>query len=367
MIEAVEIQWFRGIRSARLSGLTPITVLVGPSGCGKSTVLDAIYVATAPSPAEALGRVVRRRTELPNGGKWLFWKGEPHSATLPQMDAWVGVRKGTFADAATGAQELGRHHVSLGWFGPHQGPPELEVEVERATGTRMLFGVQCNWESGPKLGVWNIAFNRTNDFVLSRGRSAKPWPTPEDLGSTRLSLPSPGALHDPLPNVFIDAFRERRLKSVIDLLKDVIPGLQDLVNLTAVGDEGGDLGAAFEDHVVSVGSMGAGEQALIRLCLELGGRPGETVLIEDPEAHQHPRALRQSARAIVAAARRGVDVILSTHSLELLDDLTAELSPDELEWLSVFSLVRRDGVVLSSRHEGAMVAKVREAVGKDYR
>ena len=365
MIEAVDIQWFRGIRSAKLSGFTPITVLVGPSGCGKSTLLDAIYVATASSPPDALGRVVRRRTELPNGGKWLFWKGEPNGATLPQIFATVGVRKG--AAIATGAPQLGERHVFLGWFGPHQGPPELEIELERATGSRMLFGVQCNWQSGPGRGVWNIAFNRTNEFVLARGRSEQPWPAPDDFSSTRLSLPSPGSLHDPLPNVFIEAFRERRLTSVIDLVKGVIPGLQDLVNLTAVGDEGGDLGAAFEDHVVSVGSMGAGEQALIRLCLELGGRPGETVLVEDPEAHQHPRALRQSARAIVAAARRGVDVILSTHSLELLDDLTTELNPDELDWLSVFSLIRRDGVVEASRHEGSMVAKVRDAVGKDYR
>jgi hypothetical protein len=33
----------------------------------------------------------------------------------------------------------------------------------------------------------------------------------------------------------------------------------------------------------------------------------------------------------------------------------------------VFSMVRRNGEVLASRHEGPMVAKVRDAVGKDYR
>ena len=35
--------------------------------------------------------------------------------------------------------------------------------------------------------------------------------------------------------------------------------------------------------------------------------------------HQHPKALQQSARAIVSAAKRGIQVVLATHSLDLLD------------------------------------------------
>lgn len=366
MLEAVEIQWFRGIRSAKLEGFTPISVLVGPSGCGKSTVLDAIYIATAASPPDALGRVVQRRTELPNGAKWLFWRGDPQTKSPPRFAVRASIDDHGRGQRPTAeeARHTREYQVDLGWFGPRQILPELEAELEKVTGARMTAGVRCSWRiSQDVYHQWHVAFNRSNQFVIQRTN----WMGEISFASTRISLPSPGALHEPLPNVFIEAFRERRLKQVIELVSDVIPGLQDLVNITAVGDEGGDLAAAFEEHVVSVGSMGAGEQALIRLCLELGGRPGDTVLVEDPEAHQHPRALRQSARAIVAAARRGVDVILSTHSLELLDDLTAELSSDELSWLSVFSMVRKDGDVHSSRHEGPMVAKVRDAVGKDYR
>lgn len=372
MIEAVDIRWFRGVRSAHLSGFTPITVLVGPSGCGKSTVLDALYIATAPSPPDALGRVVQRRTELPNGAKWLFWRGDPQRGALPHFSLGIAVDPQGRASRPSGEPVRRRDcETDLGWFAPKQGLHELEAELESSTGDRMTFGVDCAWATtvagSPVRGVWSVAFNRNNQFVTRQNAPLSRWPAPIDLGTTRLSVPTPGALHEPLPNVFIEAFRERRLKQVVELVRDVIPGLQELVNITPVGEEGGDLAAAFEDHVVSVGSMGAGEQSLIRLCLELGGRPGDTVLLEDPEAHQHPLALRQSARAIVAAARRGIEIILSTHSLELLDDIAAELSSDELPWLSVFSMARRDGDVVSSRHEGPMVAKVREAIGKDYR
>ncbi len=72
MITSIEIENLRGIRAGRLNGLAPLTILTGPNGCGKSTVLDALLIATSPSPAEAVGQAIQRHPVVPSGASWLF-------------------------------------------------------------------------------------------------------------------------------------------------------------------------------------------------------------------------------------------------------------------------------------------------------
>ncbi len=70
---------------------------------------------------------------------------------------------------------------------------------------------------------------------------------------------------------------------------------------------------------------------------------------------------------IHAAVRRGVQVILSTHSLELIDYLVSEASDGDLERLSVFQLALENGELKSSRIVGKDVAFSRLQIGDDLR
>lgn len=47
-------------------------------------------------------------------------------------------------------------------------------------------------------------------------------------------------------------------------------------------------------------------------------------MVEEPEVYQHPRSIRQQARALLAAMRRGVQLVVTTHSLELIDEVVSE-------------------------------------------
>lgn len=89
--------------------------------------------------------------------------------------------------------------------------------------------------------------------------------------------------------------------------------------------------------------------------------------MEEPEVHMHPGAIRQCARAIVAAVRRGIQIVLSTHSLELLDALLAVSSDDDLGRLSLYQLQLQDGVLESSRLAGPDVAFSRTTIEDDLR
>ena len=77
--------------------------------------------------------------------------------------------------------------------------------------------------------------------------------------------------------------------------------------------------------------------------------------------------MRQSVRAILAAVRRDVQVILTTHSLELIDLLLAESSAEDLERLALYRLQLEDGVLRSYRLPGSEVAFARTEIGNDLR
>jgi predicted ATPase len=124
---------------------------------------------------------------------------------------------------------------------------------------------------------------------------------------------------------------------------------------------------AYEGRTVPAGLAGDGVESLVRLALELSMRDRGTVLIEEPEAHQHSRAIAQSAKVLVAAARTGCQVILTTHSMELLDDLLAELTDDEHSWLAVYRTRLDQGQLRVMRVKGEDVSAVRAGIGDDLR
>ena len=102
--------------------------------------------------------------------------------------------------------------------------------------------------------------------------------------------------------------------------------------------------------------------------LELSIRSDGVVLLEEPEVHQHPGALRQSARAVWAAVNRGVQVVISTHSIELIDMLLVEAPTDGLDRLSLFRLaLDGTGDLRTSRLTGPQIQSARTEIEDDLR
>jgi predicted ATPase len=180
----------------------------------------------------------------------------------------------------------------------------------------------------------------------------------------KLVDPRPGAKHALLSRVYTEAVESGLLDESVALVSDVVPGLRNIVLTEPSGATVVQL--QFSDHSVPVALAGDGIQSLVRICFELALPAGSMALLEEPEASQHPRALRQTARAISAAVKRGVQVVLSTHSLDLLDALLLELD-DDLSPLSVHHLALRDGALRSTRYDGSEAAFAREAAGEDLR
>jgi predicted ATPase len=79
----------------------------------------------------------------------------------------------------------------------------------------------------------------------------------------------------------------------------------------------GKRGGAYD--LVSIADVGFGlSQTLPVVVALLAAKRGQVVYLEQPEIHLHPRAQAQMAGLLAEAARRGVRVIVETHSSLLL-------------------------------------------------
>ena len=100
--------------------------------------------------------------------------------------------------------------------------------------------------------------------------------------------------------------------------------------------------------MVNITDVGLGvSQVLPVLVALIVARPSQLVYLEQPELHLHPRAQVALAQVLADAAKRGVRVVVETHSSLLLlgiQTLVAEgnLSPElvKLHWFTR----REDGV-----------------------
>ena len=175
------------------------------------------------------------------------------------------------------------------------------------------------------------------------------------------------ATQTPLHELYSQATVAGRKAEVVSFVKAVVP---DLVGMEVLTDESRPyLALNFANCARPAALEGDGVHALIRLCFELATVGQGLVLMEEPEIHQHPAAIWQTMKAVVAAVSRGMQVVLSTHSLEAIDALLDALRSVEggLEWMTLFRLNLRGGELVTSRIEGRDVFQARDEIEADLR
>lgn len=70
---------------------------------------------------------------------------------------------------------------------------------------------------------------------------------------------------------------------------------------------------------IRLASAAISELAPFSLYLKYGGQRGDVLVVEEPEAHLHPRSQIHLARHLVRLVRGGINVMITTHSAVLLE------------------------------------------------
>ncbi|AUX20039.1 uncharacterized protein SOCEGT47_005020 [Sorangium cellulosum] len=356
MITSVRIKNLRGIHAGALERLTPLVVLVGPNSAGKSTILDALLIGAGQRPASSAGYAVRRRAGLRHGARWLLWRGAQQGHAEITVQTAAGRAYGrtiVWSEEALG-EPMRRQLSEKG-----ADPPFSTIEVRAKADSSLI-----SWDFRPaqqEPTSWDAA---SGVAVVAADNTYVAADTRDERSTLDVWMVDPRLGH-PLSELYSRIAERGRRQAVRDLVAAIVPGLDVIEILTEHNDPR--LHLTFPDGSVPVALAGDGVQALVRLSLELASRPGGTVLLEEPEAHQHPAAIWASAQAIVEGVRRGLQIILSTHSLELLDALLNALRDEDLGLLSLYRLKLAAGDLRHSRLDGAEVRLSRDAIGDDLR
>lgn len=341
VINSLEIQNLRGIREGKLVELTPLVVLVGPNGSGKSTVLDALSIGASNNPQQAAQEAIQRHPGVDQGARWIVWLAainEPVRITVSTDTGFSRPLKLIFN--VNGPDRV---------LGKVREDPS-SVTAEELIGRRNQGSIRPPRRR--RLGQDTEGF----------GPQVPPM---DGVSDVRLLDPRVFDTTPPLHQLFTEAVVQGRRDEARNIASDLIPHARNLEILTEADKPV--VHVVFDDHSVPVAFAGDGIYSLARLSLELASRPSGVVLIEEPEAHQHPAAIARSVRAILGAVHRGIQIVITTHSLEFIDSLLAEACADDLEKLSVYRLSLDQGVLKSRRIPGVEVAFLRTKIEGDLR
>jgi hypothetical protein len=232
-------------------------------------------------------------------------------------------------------------------------------KVESENVTKITFAVTDNASTlgnGSLLGLKN---------KYQRHQASYRFEPLKEVPEVHLVEAYPTGFQRPLHELYTKAVQKGRRKEAVGIIAEVFPNISNVEILTEHGEP--ILHLVFADYSVPATLAGDGIQSLLRLSLELAASSGGVALLEEPEVHQHPAAIRQSARAILAAVRRQIQVVLTTHSLELIDALLAASTDRDLDCLSLYRLQLHNGVLNSSRLPGPDIAFSRAEIEDDLR
>lgn len=336
MFHTLEFENLRGVKHGKVEAIAPLSVFVGPNNSGKSTLLEGFHLAASAGLANTLVDVAERRG----------WCGE---ATMEQLffdsEAPFNARL-----TSTSAVLESRLRIERAW------PDERSLEVSRKGLTGTIWTVYGAFEGAGTSHVTLDDEGNATDLAFD-GLDPNPAVRFIDVGT----ITDFGLLEDSYSKA-VGRLREQELE---DLVRELV-GHSARLRILKKGER--HVLHVIEDEVgaVAVYNMGDGFKRLLYLACVFAEASGQLVLLEEPEAFQHPRYLRMLASMIWTAVEQGTQVVLSTHSEDLLQNLFGE-DGRAYEHSAVFKTRLVGGELRSVRIDGSRAHERVAALAEDLR
>jgi len=378
----VGIDGFRGLRALALEDFGLINILVGGNNSGKTSVLEALSIICQPvNPYEWLAMVRRRdfggldETRL-QSLRWCFTRDR-----LPlDADELVSAICQFECEGCFPLRRLGvQYSEFLGipspddlrrWRRFSRRPEDLDTEQMR--GAELI--QMPTWRAE---GPLPLQF-RGRPTSYGGSQTLKVW----EFDPVRVSGLSRGAKIDceTLTPYSYQTNRNQVRSQSKTIFEDDSPGVLELLRDFDTDIEGidlasfaGDRPAVYLKHrrlgIAPLSIFGDAMRRSVLLAATLPRlRNGGILLIDEVETGVHVSALGRVFEWLVASARRlGVQVFVTTHSLEALDALISAPSISPEEDVVVFHLTQLEGATQCKRFAGDLLHRLRFERGLDVR
>jgi AAA15 family ATPase/GTPase len=362
----IEIDGFRGLRSLNLEGLGCVNVLVGNNNSGKTSVLEAISILCQPQNLSEWISVIRRRDfgrldeTIIQSLRWCFTRATlADYETLAKADCRfkcdgnfplrkLSVKYSEFMKERRidrfdddSASELVRGS-ELTYFGEYLQQNSTELV---STSKRLKIS-----EDTPSI---IFPYNRKRlDYVNINSETLTPYSY--QLNRTQLKSQSNQLFND---------------NAISELLKDFD---QD-VEAIRIGSFSGNKAAIYIKHrklgeaPLSVFGDGMRRAVLLTTTL-LSLKRGGVLLLDEIEAGIHVSALEKVFNWLVKTAKNiGIQIFITTHSLEALDAIISANPEQNENDIVVFHLNQTEEKTQCKRFSGDLLHRLRSERGLDLR
>ena len=357
-ITKIVVQGFKSIAERRAIDICPLTIIAGANSSGKSSIMQPLLMLkqTLEAPYDpgpllldgpnvqftSISQFLSKCSHPDLASGLIREKGTEHFQIEIETDQSYLV-KTTFEKGQSRIElakmtiERYSSYLPTGGFTLYPGMPSEEIK-SLADQDPMLKDLGKDFDVVKRLGCFlglesrdgHRGLNITHDLALNlvnsihlpglRGNPERTY----KLTSTGPQYP--GRFENYVASI-IHEWQENtdeRLEMLAEVLHRL--GLTGQVGTEKIGDTSIELRVgrlpddrAGETDMVSIADVGFGvSQVLPVLVALIVAEPGRLVYLEQPELHLHPRAQVALARVLADAAKRGVRVVVETHSSLLL-------------------------------------------------
>ena len=373
-ITKIAVSGFKSLAEECVIDIQPLTILAGANSSGKSSIMQPLLLLKQtlelefdPGPLWLGGPNVQFTSAEQFLSKLIgeeraecfqiqidtcgFRSYFSTTATFKKGQSGIKLVEMTREDKSEDAPSWGPKHITLY---PEMTPEEIKSLADQhliPKGSGVVGRSRCflRFESQDGYTSLNITSN-LESYIFNSIHLPGLRGNPERIYKLTSTGPQyPGTFDNYVASIIHDwqNTEDDRLKTLINALRRL--GLTGQVSTEKIGDIGIEIKVGLftqdkthETGMVSIADVGLGvSQVLPVLVALIVAKPGRLVYLEQPELHLHPRAQVELAHILAAAAKRGVRVVVETHSSLLLlrvQTLVAEGSlPSELVKLHWFT------------------------------
>lgn len=321
MLNRVKIERFKNIEDATLD-LKPINVLVGSNNSGKSSILQAIQFAVS----------VAQTTSTLENAKW-YSSGDNLQTSISPTQLIYSPLRDVYALALNRGLRKD-YAIKVEFEFEEDGFKDISQIIVKKGRNRNIAITIIGSKFGKKLQSIEEPFS-----IFVPGLAGIPAFEEYKTPITVRKAAARGDANNVFRNVLCLLNKERTSwDNFIGDLQDIFPGIELDVNFNQDIDEYININIKNYDGFLPIDAAGTGVLQAIQILSYINVYKPRLLLLDEPDSHLHPSNQRKLVSKLINLTKRsGVQLIISTHSRHIIDELQGY---SKMQWVRNGSIAK---------------------------